>query len=292
MASRRHTSFGLKRGFTLVELLVVIGIIALLISILIPALQRARERAQSVKCQSNMKTLANALRMFANDNKDHLPGNRDNYNQTEEWKRCFLFGGNRWADAGSFVKAPESGTLFKYVRTAEVYKCPSVQGDFAPVGSGLVSNARFDVAMYPIWRGAKVTKIKNQSYFHDPNQATKKIKSNGWYITPLIVQEAPHNQNSTDWKEGNHSESDYMANVHGGGSFYGAVDGSAQFFKTPPDTNSRNWWTKVPSSRTAAVNDGYPPSFPSGYWKMGLDYGPGNQGVPSGHSGFGVFNDM
>lgn len=62
-----------QKGFTLVELLVVIGIIALLISILLPALNRVRETANRVKCGSNLSQIGKAMLIYANENRDAFP---------------------------------------------------------------------------------------------------------------------------------------------------------------------------------------------------------------------------
>ena len=61
------------RAFTLVELLVVIGIIGLLVSILLPTMNRARRAALNTMCLSNLRDMGNSIQMYANENKDRVP---------------------------------------------------------------------------------------------------------------------------------------------------------------------------------------------------------------------------
>jgi prepilin-type N-terminal cleavage/methylation domain-containing protein/prepilin-type processing-associated H-X9-DG protein len=63
----------LPRGFTLVELLVVIGIIALLISMLLPALNRAREQSSLIECESNLKQIGQLCAIYETENQEYLP---------------------------------------------------------------------------------------------------------------------------------------------------------------------------------------------------------------------------
>ena len=73
-------------AFTLVELLVVIGIIAVLVSILLPSLNKARQQARTVACLSNLHQIGIAIQMYANDNRQFLPASKQVTGGAAHWK--------------------------------------------------------------------------------------------------------------------------------------------------------------------------------------------------------------
>lgn len=120
-----------RRGsaFTLVELLVVIGIIALLISILLPALNAAKERANRVKCASNLRQIGQGLLLYANDNKGAYP--RTRYNAANATLTFWVgaMASDPFVTAGGTQENCVPSAIFMLIRNAdlnpEVFVCPS-----------------------------------------------------------------------------------------------------------------------------------------------------------------------
>jgi prepilin-type N-terminal cleavage/methylation domain-containing protein len=126
-----------KQGFTLIELLVVIAIIAILAAMLLPALTKAKLKAQGIQCMADHKQLALAWRMYADDANDVLtyaststgnsapPGGSSNWPDDYAWSGAHMddSGANRanWDPAYDMMKRP----LWPYAKNPGIYKCPS-----------------------------------------------------------------------------------------------------------------------------------------------------------------------
>jgi prepilin-type N-terminal cleavage/methylation domain-containing protein/prepilin-type processing-associated H-X9-DG protein len=123
--SREMTREGPCSGFTLIELLVVIAIIAILAALLLPALARAKEKAWTVGCLSNLKQLETCWHLYALDNNDVLPPNDS---------ITYIGGGDASANVSwcpdhartdTNTTDLQSGLLFPYNRSVAIYHCPA-----------------------------------------------------------------------------------------------------------------------------------------------------------------------
>jgi prepilin-type N-terminal cleavage/methylation domain-containing protein/prepilin-type processing-associated H-X9-DG protein len=91
---RKQHQMRRRKGFTLVELLVVIGIIALLVAMLLPALNKARRAAKTVLCGSNLRQCALGLQLYAHDNGGNIPIYKSNAGAVQMWAYFLMLGYN------------------------------------------------------------------------------------------------------------------------------------------------------------------------------------------------------
>jgi prepilin-type N-terminal cleavage/methylation domain-containing protein len=273
---RRNPGANRKGGFTLIELLVVIAIIAILAGMLLPALAKAKQKAQGILCMNNTKQLMLSIKMYAGDYSDLFPPNPDDGNITpgDNWCPGNVSIGGAQQFNPDILDDPTRNMLVPYGANHVQYHCPADHrtGKYQGTQKSLI--------------GTKVPQARdysmNQGVGSDPYTAGGKMPVNGpwldgshgntrngpWFVynkesawgdpgpanTFVLLDEDPYSINDAGFAVSAHSAVwiDYVAVYHNKAGGWAFADGHSEVHKwvdsRTPTQNQASEISSVPNS--------------------------------------------
>ena len=216
-----------QKGFTLIELLVVIAIIAILMAILMPALNRVKEQGKRAVCLSNLKQLSLAWILYADDNDDVLVNGAIGYsnrnmgwgNHTNEiaWVDGLVREGEEPREERQREEI-EQGALWPYIKDHGMYKCPTGRRGEALTYAIMFS---MNAVNHTPTQGVRGAHIKKRTEIYDPAPALRLVFiDEGWMTADAF---AVHYDRETWW--------DDPPVRHGDGSTLSFADGHSEHWK-------------------------------------------------------------
>jgi prepilin-type N-terminal cleavage/methylation domain-containing protein len=214
--NRRHSP-----GFTLIELLVVIAIIAILAALLLPALARAKAKAETTQCINNMKQLVLAEHLYLDENSDRLtPPNTGDFASlvNASLPPGWLYQPGK-VTSGTNYYGPSFGLLFPSLKAWKLYMCPSHKTNTTAWASSAVKFTSYLMNAF-VGPGKKAS-----------DAATgKTFKIGAFNPQSMLLWETDENDKDY-FNDGGSTPDEGLTRRHGDGAIMGIMDGHAEFIK-------------------------------------------------------------
>ncbi len=243
--AKRNTGRYPQNAFTLIELLVVIAIIALLLAIIIPAISLAKEKAKTLVCSTNLKSLSASISAYATENDDAICGSW-NYSPGNGWGREHDWAWAPWQVGGTSNVADyanatlaerhegiKRGVLYPFIEALDAYHCvsdKSFAGNFRSYSmpdslNGLWGQPTSTAAWDIMYKLSRISIPSNKYAFVEENDP-RGYNINSWVIHPDAGTQ------SKVW-------ADPLTVWHRGRSNFGYVDGHAKVKNWSRETEKR-----------------------------------------------------